>query len=46
MFGIFSRLKASFKRYLEHLSSANQEEFGDSVPDCCKLNRTQNSKIR
>lgn len=44
VFGIWKRIKASVKKYLEHLSEENQREFGDGAPDCCKLNRTQNKK--
>lgn len=34
----FKALKEKIDEKLEKMAKANQEEFGNSVPDCCKMN--------
>ena len=36
---LFKRIRNTIKRWLERLGEANREQFGDSPPDCCDLNR-------
>jgi len=39
---VIEKIKASVNNYLKHLAAANKSEFGNEVPDCCKVNRSQN----
>lgn len=36
---LWRNIKEAFRDYLERMASKNKELFGDSRPDCCKLNR-------
>ena len=46
MFGFWKRIKDSFNRYLERMAEENRKEFGNGVPDCCKVNRPVNDKLK
>jgi len=39
VFGIWRKIKASVKKSLDRMAAENQKEFGNGVPDCCKMNR-------
>lgn len=41
---LWKQIKRSVQNYLERLGKQNQELFGSSTPDCCKLNRDQTVK--
>lgn len=43
MISVWEKMKQSFSRFLNHMAQENQKAFGDTVPDCCKLN-VQNQK--
>ena len=35
---LWTRIKGFFGDYLDRMASENKKLFGDSRPDCCKLN--------
>jgi hypothetical protein len=35
---LWTHIKEAFRDYLERMALKNKELFGDSRPDCCKLN--------
>lgn len=42
---IGERMKIAFRRYLERIAKENKTLFHDGKPDCCKLNRQQQSNM-
>ncbi len=36
---MWKRIKRAFHNFLLKLGQENKEMFGDSTPDCCRLNR-------
>lgn len=42
---LFEHVKHAFNNYLIRLEKSNQELFGSGTPDCCKLNRSADSKM-
>jgi len=41
---LWKRIKKAFQNYLNRMAQSNQELFGGSKPDCCKLNRQNNNR--
>lgn len=41
---LWNCLKASLDAYLSRLATENKKMFGDSRPDCCKLNAQTKKK--
>ncbi|WP_411676713.1 LDCC motif putative metal-binding protein [Caproicibacter sp.] len=40
----WNKIKKSINRSLEKMAKENKKEFGDGVPDCCKMNRQGGNK--
>ncbi len=41
---LWKNLKKAFQNYLDRMAKSNQQLFGNSTPDCCKLNRENNNR--
>lgn len=35
----WNKIKESIQGSLDKMAKENQKQFGDGVPDCCKMNR-------
>jgi hypothetical protein len=46
MLRIWKKIKASVKKSLDHMAAENKKEYGSGVPDCCKMNRQGNDKLK
>ena len=46
MLRIWKNIKTSVKKSLDHMAAENKKEYGSGVPDCCKMNRQGNDKLK
>ena len=35
----WEKIKKSMNKSLDNMAKENKKQFGDGVPDCCKMNR-------
>lgn len=38
---IWNHIRCLFVNFFKQLEKSNKEQFGNSTPDCCSLNRSQ-----